>query len=249
MKKIIYLGCLSKKYYESTCENAIKIINMLDSEYQDFDDVPCCGSLSYHITSDDALKEHAEFVNNWFKENNITELITICAGCYRYFTHYYPKYLGSDFNVKVQHLLQFMSQPENLKKLNLKYEGQKLVITYHDPCHLISSSPKITDEPRSILNSIDGNIILKDLEYANDISICCGAGGGVYSSFKGNSDYNSKLIFQQAKKARAKVLLTPCPFCYTSLMRIKKENERIRIPVIKFEDFISRLIEGVDPIE
>jgi len=246
--KLIYLGCLSKKAYKSTCENAIKIIKLLDSDYQDLDDVPCCGALSFHITSEKDLKEHVQFVNNWFKENGVTDLVTICAGCYSYLTNYYPKYLGSDFNVKVQHLLQFMNQPEYLEKLNLKYEGEKLVITYHDPCHLRSGSPKIIEEPRSILNNIEGNIILKEIEYANDISICCGAGGGVYSSFKDNSDYNSNLIFQYAKKTRAKALLTPCPFCYTSLKRIKEENKKIRIPVIKFEDFIYKLIEGGDPI-
>lgn len=246
--KLIYLGCLSKKTYKSTCDNAISIIKLLDSEYQDLDDVPCCGSLSYHITSEKDLKEHVQFVNNWFKEKETTDLVTICAGCYSYLTNYYPKYLGSDFNVKVQHLLQFMDQPEHRDKLDLKYGGEKLVITYHDPCHLLSGSPKITEEPRSILNSIEGNIILKELEYAKNISICCGAGGGVYSSFKDNSDYNSNLIFQQAKKARAKLLITPCPFCYTSLKRIKEENKKIRIPVIKFEDFIYKLIEGVDPI-
>ena len=129
--KLIYLGCLSKKTYKDTCKNAIKIIKFLDSEYQDIDDVPCCGSLSYHVTSEKDLKEHVQFVNDWFKENRVTELITICAGCYSYLTNYYPKYLGSDFNVKVQHLLQFMNQPENLEKLNLKYEGKKLNLSSH----------------------------------------------------------------------------------------------------------------------
>ena len=76
-------------------------------------------------------------------------------------------------------------------------------------------------------------------------SICCGAGGGVYSIFKENSDYNSQLIFEQSK--RAKVLLTACPFCYTAFKRIRDENN-IKNPVIKFEDFIVKLIEGVDPI-
>ena len=32
------------------------------------------------------------------------------------------------------------------------------------------------------------------------------------------------------------------------IKRIKEENKKIRIPVIKFEDFIYNLIEGVDPI-
>jgi Fe-S oxidoreductase len=76
-------------------------------------------------------------------------------------------------------------------------------------------------------------------------SICCGAGGGVYSIFKENSDYNSKLIFD--KLNRGKILLTACPFCFTALSRIKAENQ-IKKPVVKFEDFIVKIMEGVDPL-
>ena len=59
MSKLIFLGCLSKKKYESTCHNAIKLIQSLDKEYQVYDDVPCCGSLLYHTS----LKEEKAVIN------------------------------------------------------------------------------------------------------------------------------------------------------------------------------------------
>ena len=102
----------------------------------------------------------------------------------------------------------------------------------------------ITEEPRTVLNSID-NIELVEMDFNKTKSICCGAGGGVYSIFRENSDYNSKLIFDNMKKGR--ILLTACPFCYTALNRIKEENN-IRKPVIKFEDFIVKLMEGCELI-
>jgi Fe-S oxidoreductase len=83
------------------------------------------------------------------------------------------------------------------------------------------------------------------MEFNKTKSICCGAGGGVYSVFKENSDYNAKSIFDNMKKGEA--LLTGCPFCYTALKRIKDEK-KIKKPVIKFEDFIVKIMEGVDPI-
>ena len=244
MTKLIYLGCLSTRSYESTCENAIKIIQFLDSEYQVIENPPCCGSLAYNITSDETMKEHVQFVNEWFKTNNITELVTICAGCYSYLSRYYKEFLGSEFNVKVKHLLQFMAEPENLKKLNLKHLGKAIKVNYHDACHLRNAPVPILEEPRMIINSID-NVELVEMDYNKTNSICCGAGGGVYSIFKENSDYNAKAIFDNMKKGKA--LLTACPFCYTALKRIREENN-IRKPVIKFEDFIVKLIDGVDPI-
>lgn len=244
MGKLIFLGCLSTKIYKTTCENAAKIIQFLDSEYQVIEDPPCCGSLAYHITSEKLLIEHMKFVNEWFKEKNINELVTICAGCYSYLSRYYRENLGSEFNVKVKHLLQFIAEPDNLKKLNLKNNGKKIKVNYHDGCHLRNVSNPITEEPRKILKAID-NIELVEMEYNRKNSICCGAGGGVYSIFKENSDYNAKTIFDNAKKGKA--LLTACPFCFTALKRVREENN-IRKPVVKFEDFIIKIMKGVDPI-
>lgn len=244
MTKLIFLGCLSKRLYGSTCENAKKLIQLIDDEYQEIEDTPCCGSLAFNITSDDTMKNHVEFVNRWFKDNDVTELVTICAGCYAYFIRYFKEFLGSEFSVKVKHLLQFIAEPTNLGKLNLKYTGKPIKVNYHDACHLRNSSIPIIEEPRAILNSID-NIELVEMNFNKTQSICCGAGGGVYSVFKENSDYNAKSIFDNMNKGKA--LITACPFCFTALNRIREEHN-IRKPVIKFEDFIINLLERGDPI-
>jgi len=242
--KLIYLGCLSKRLYESTCKNAVKLIQFLDEDFKIMEDAPCCGSLAYHITSDEIMKEHIDFVNDWFKTNNVTDLVTICAGCYTYFIRYYREFAGSDFNVNVQHVLQFIAEPANLEKLNLNYSGTPFKINYHDACHLRNSSIPIIDEPRTILNSID-NIEFVEMDFNKTKSLCCGAGGGVYSAFKENSDYSAKAILDNMK--RGKALLTACPFCFTALTKVRDENN-IKKPIIKFEDFLIKLLEGVDPL-
>ncbi|MHA1803918.1 MAG: (Fe-S)-binding protein [Promethearchaeota archaeon] len=245
MTKLLYLGCLSRNRFKNTCENAIKLVQAIDPEYAVLEDAPCCGSLTFHVSNDQELKKHVEFVNQWFKDNNVEKLVTICAGCYRYLTGYYPELLKDDFKVEVKHLLQFMAEDVNLKKLNLKNEKKKLVVNYHDACHLKNADPPILEEPRKILNSIE-NVEVFEMENNRLNSICCGAGGGVYSIFKENSDYNAKTIFDQMRKGKA--LLTACPFCYNALTRIREENN-IKKPVIKFEDFIVKLMEGEDPLK
>ena len=245
MTKLIFLGCLSNSKYKETCDNAIKIIKFLDEDYQVLDNPPCCGALAHQIAPIKEILDHVKLVNNWFKKNDISDIVTICAGCYNYLTRYYPEYLGDEFNVKILHLLQFMNTPINLQKLNLRYDGKKLKVYYHDACHLRNAVNPIIEEPREIINSIKGNIVLGEMENNKLNSLCCGAGGGVYSTFKENSDFSSKLIFDQMRMSKA--LLTACPFCYTSFLRIKEENN-IKTPVIKFEDFILKLMEGVNPI-
>ncbi|MFW9784915.1 MAG: heterodisulfide reductase-related iron-sulfur binding cluster, partial [Candidatus Heimdallarchaeota archaeon] len=183
---------------------------------------------------------HMNFVLEWFQKNRVSEVVTICAGCYNYFTKYYSELLNEDFNLRVYHILQFMSAPQNLKKLNLNYHGKAITVSYHDACHLRNSSVPIIEEPRIILNSIE-NIKLRELDNNKLNSICCGSGGGVYSSFKGNSDYNTNLILNENK--RVKILLTACPFCYTAFNRVREENN-IKTLVMKFEDFIIYIMEG-----
>ncbi|MBD3253770.1 MAG: hypothetical protein GF383_01690 [Candidatus Lokiarchaeota archaeon] len=246
MTKLIYFGCLSSARYQEACESSKKIIQSLDKEFEVIENPPCCGSLAHQLANEEEIADHVKMVNEWFKENNVEELITICAGCYNYLTKYYPKYLGADFKVKIMHLLQFLNQKENLDRLNLKYDGNKrLKIYYHDACHLRNAEVPIIEEARNIISKIKGKIKLDEMENNRLNSLCCGAGGGAYAVFKENSDYNSKLIFDQMRMAKA--LLTACPFCYTALNRIREEND-IKTPVIKFENFILRLMEGVDPI-
>jgi Fe-S oxidoreductase len=246
MTKLIFLGCLSSTNYKETCENAKKIIKMLDSEYEVIEDAPCCGSLLYHTSSEEEIKSHVQFVYDWLNINKITELVTICAGCYNYLTKYY-KELIPDFNISVKHILQFIIENDNLEKLELKYPGKKLAVNYHDPCHLKNAVTPILEEPRKILKSIDG-IEFKEMENNGKLSLCCGAGGGVYSIFKENADYNSQSIFKQMR--RTKALITSCPFCYTALKAIKEDpNKKIRTPVLKIEDFIVKIMDGVDPLK
>lgn len=243
-KKLIFLGCLSSTRYEKTCNNAIELIKTVDPEYEVMDGVPCCGALAYHITQEEEMKNHVIYVNNWFQENDIDKLTTICAGCYQYLTKYYPKFLRDKFKIEIKHLLQFLAEPKNLDKLNLNYDGKKLRVCYHDACHLRNAVVPIIEEPRKILNSI-GKIELFEMENNKLNSICCGAGGGVYSIFKENSDYNTKTIFDQMR--RGKALLTACPFCYTAFKRVKDEND-FKKPIIKLEDFLIRIKNGVDPL-
>ena len=140
MTKLIFLGCLSSTKYEDTCKNAIKIIKFLDDEFTTLENPPCCGALSYHLASDEELRNHITFVNDWFKDNDVKEIVTICAGCYNYLSHYYKEFIP-DFDVKIQHLMQFMAQSDNLQKLKLnqlmkalqKQMQQELFLQVMDP--------------------------------------------------------------------------------------------------------------------
>jgi Fe-S oxidoreductase len=239
--KLIYHGCINLKRLPNLCKAGSELIQILDPEYKELENPPCCGSLLFH-SDEEGAKKNCNEVYNWLKSNNVTELTTICAGCYNYFVTFYPQYIPG-FNIKIYHISQFLNKPENLGKINLEYPGDKKVkITYHDPCHLKNSRIPIFDEPREFLSKIK-NIDLVPLEWERELSTCCGAGAGVYSSFKEVSDFTTADIFRQVKKSRAKILITPCSFCYVSFKRLQLEKKP-RFEIFKFEDFINKIRKG-----
>ncbi len=241
MVKLIYHGCINLIKLPNLSEAGTELIKFLEPEYQELEDPPCCGSLLFH-TDEEGARKNCNEVYDWLKKNNVTELATICAGCYNYFVTFYPQYIP-EFDVKINHISQFLSKPEYMQKLVLKYPGDKKIkITYHDPCHMKNARIPIFEEPRVILSNIK-NVDLVPLEFERELSTCCGAGAGVYSSFKEVSNFTTVDIFRQVKKSRAKILITPCSFCYVSFKKLEVEK-KTRFKIFKFEEFINKLKKG-----
>ena len=214
-------GCLTRAKFKREKEIAEELIYAIDPAIEIDDDFPCCGSFLFQHGTDEEITSHVNKVTKWLEEKGIDKLITACAGCYHYFRDEYPKY-SEDFNDKVtiQHIIQYVNNLEKEGNLpfELKYIGEdKLKLTYHDACHLKSTDTPIIDEPRQIINKVKGKIKYKDMDRTREESICCGSGGGVRALFSEVKDYNTSMVFAQARKKMAKVLLTGCPFCYLSM--------------------------------
>jgi heterodisulfide reductase subunit B len=254
VKVSYYPGCslhsTGLEYNESTQE----VCRILDIELDELSDWNCCGAGSAHCT-DEVLSIELPVRNLVKAEEAGLDLVIPCAACFNRFKvaekHIREgkepvidtPYLG---NVPLKHLLDFLSEEENLKLIKEKIEkplnGLKVACYYG--C-LITRPPKITDAKNHENPQVmDDMLSLLGAEtspwsYKTD---CCG-GSLMLSRPDIVAQLSGKLI-QMAEEAGANCIATACPLCQANLDTkqavISKDLEReIHFPTFYFTELLG----------
>ncbi len=116
----------------------------------------------------------------------------------------------------VEHVSQIIARGIQMGKLRLQpLKSNGKVHAYHDPCYL-GRHNGIYDDPRSVLDSIQG---LKRVEMlkSRDRSFCCG-GGGLMLFYEPEEEQRMGVLrVRMAAEAGAGVIVTACPFCLANI--------------------------------
>jgi len=254
VKVSYYPGCslhsTGLEYGKSTEE----VCKILDIELEELSDWNCCGAGSAHCT-DEVLSIELPVRNLVTAEESGLDLVIPCAACFNRFkvaekhiregkepaidTSYKGK-------VPVKHLLDFLSEEENLKLIKEKIQkplnGLKAVCYYG--C-LITRPPKVTDaKNHENPQAMDELLSLLGVEvypwsYKTD---CCG-GSLMLSRPDIVAELSGKLI-QMAKEAGADCIVTACPLCQANLDtkqgRISKNLEnKVHFPAFYFTELLG----------
>ncbi|MEM5832240.1 MAG: (Fe-S)-binding protein [Candidatus Aenigmatarchaeota archaeon] len=212
---LYYPGCLTKFVVKELGENYRKILRNIGIDFIELKDLEvCCGSPALNAGYKKDAKNLAEKNFKTFKEHSIRKIITSCPACYKVFSQDYPRLL-KEWDIDVEHTIQTIARALKEGKLKLKKKFNGL-ITYHDPCHLGRYS-KIYKEPREILKFLGFKI--SEMEFSMENSFCCGGGGGVVGNYPELANEIAKERIKQAKKTKAKILITACPLCYVHLKK------------------------------
>lgn len=254
MKVSYYPGCslhsTGLEYDESTQE----VCRILDIELDELSDWNCCGAGSAHCT-DEALSIELPVRNLVKAEEAGLDLVIPCAACFNRFkvaekhiregkeptidTPYQGK-------VPIKHLLDFLSEEENLKLIKEKIEkplnGLKVACYYG--C-LITRPPKVTDAKHHENPQVMDELLsllgaeISPWSYKTD---CCG-GSLMLSRPDIVAELSGKLI-QMAEEAGANCIATACPLCQANLDTkqgvISKDLEReIHFPTFYFTELLG----------
>ncbi len=185
----------------------------------------CCGESIRKTGEEDLFKELAKENIKNFIDAGVKKILVSSPHCYHTFKNEYPDFC---VNFEVIHMTQFIN--ELIKEGRLKLEGEfNKRVTYHDPCYL-GRHNGVFEEPREILNSING-LDFVDMDEAYEDSLCCGGGGGrVWMETKMEERF-SNIRIEQAIEKKAEILATACPYCISML-----EDSRV---TMNFEDKIE----------
>lgn len=199
------------------------------------EDEPCCGSPLYYAGFEKEFSELAGRNNEIFKKNGLKKIIGLVPGCTSALRNLYPRYVR-DYDIEVEHVLQVIDR--RLKQVGLKPRIQEETrAVYHDPCQL-SRHLEITEEPRRILNSIEGLQMLElDPERSGRWSTCCG-GGGLEGSHPELAERIGQRRIEELLATGASVILTNCPACQMQLKKAaRKANSKAEVAdIIQFLD-------------
>ena len=236
-----FVGCTSS-YRNSNIANATyDVLKNIGADFTISNEEFCCGSPLLRTGQLDKAEEVMKHNIELIEKMGVKKIIFSCAGCYRTFSHDYPKYVGK-MDVEFKHISQELA--DLLDKGELKLNNLDLKATYHDPCHLGKHMYPdcVYDQPRKVLKGIPG-VELLEMERIKDVALCCGAGGGVKSSFPEFALHTSKKRLEEALETGAEALISTCPFCWNNFNDgIKADN--LGIKMYDLTQIVKLSIEG-----
>lgn len=233
----VFPGCAFEFFFADTGKDVVLVLAEAGFEVICPDDLTCCG-LAVHSAGDLATaqlmaRHNIEILSRF------DHIITGCATCgsaLKNYENWFPENdsyrpKARDFARKVEDLSEFLMRQGFGPQSKNSYP---VTVTYHDPCHL-KWHQGISDDPRRILNSIEG-VNYVEMEGADK---CCGLGGSFGLTHRDVSLAILDTKMESIKKTEAEVVVTSCPGCLIQLMDGVRRH-RISIDV----RHISQLIRG-----
>ncbi|UCC18655.1 MAG: (Fe-S)-binding protein [Promethearchaeota archaeon] len=241
---VFFGGCTMPLRQVNTLRSMMKILKAAGKEIAMSKIEWCCGSIALRIGDEKSLTELIKHNIEDFKERGAKTLFTACAGCYRTWKKDYPEFLGEGLPFEVKHITEILNDMLNNNEIPFKAEeGEKLKVTYHDPCHL-GRHMDLYEIPREIISKIPG-IKLVEMKRNRKNAWCCGAGGGMKSQFPDLAKEISKERIREAIESEADILTTSCPFCIGNLKDSYDELDSEVQEKIKLIDIIDLIASKI----
>ena len=241
---VFFAGCTMPLRQQDTLKNMMSILIAAGKEMTLSKEEWCCGSIGARIGEYKSVNELMKHNIDTLKNMGAKTVFTACAGCYRTLKMDYPELLGEELPFEVKHITEVLVELLNNNQVPFKpEEGEKLKVTYHDPCHL-GRHMDLYDIPREVVSKIPG-VELIEMRRNRKHAWCCGAGGGVKSQFPDLAKDISKERISEAVESGADILTTSCPFCIGNFRDAYEEMEpeiKEKIQVIDVIDFIASKI-------
>jgi succinate dehydrogenase/fumarate reductase iron-sulfur protein len=172
----------------------------------------CCGDHILRMGEKGLFEELAKHNIEMFKKFNVEKIVTLSPHCYNTFKNDRPY---ADEKLNVQHYTQFLA--EAIKQGKIKpTKPVKKKVAYHDPCFL-GKRNEIYDDPRQILQSING-LELVEMRRTKQSSFCCGGGAGrVWTEEAPPEKRPCVERVKEALELDVDTIAVACPFCVTTL--------------------------------
>jgi len=220
--------------------DAVKVLNKLGIEFGYLaEDEPCCGGLLHYIGMQKDFASHAQEVYARLKSKGVKRIISIIPSCTYTLRELIPDVVDG-FDIEVKHFTEVVA--ENISSQKMRFP-RNVKVTYHDPCQLVRYLG-IVEEPRKILNAIDGIELIEPDWTKAEWATCCGGGGGFEAVFPELSEILAVNRTTELVETGAEIIVTNCPGCIMQLETGLKELKRSDVEVLDLVQVVAQALEG-----
>ena len=178
----------------------------------------CTGDPARRMGNEYLWQQQAQQNIETFSRYKVRKIIASCPHCFNTIANEYPQ-LGGTY--EVVHALQLVQDLIEQKKIALG-AGPAETVAYHDPCYL-GRHNGIYEDPRAVLDAIDGVTRMEIEPHHRERGFCCGAGGGrMWMEEKVGQRVNHRRVEQildagEARGGQPAKVASGCPFCLIML--------------------------------
>ena len=235
----VLFGDLGVKTIEGS-KGALRLLNRAQIPFTLLPNERCCGRDLLLMGDVAGFLALARANMNEFGKRGIRQIITSCPEGYYTLKVDYPKFL-ENWDINVMHITEVIAPLIEAGQLALGNLNEK--VTYHDSCTLGRYS-RIFDQPRCILESIDG-LEMAEMADNREKALCCGGSPWAYCSSVNKQIQKERLA--QAAATGADVLVTACPKCQIHLKCAQKNAENNDVCQIEIRDLFDLAAQSLLP--
>ena len=178
----------------------------------------CTGDPARRMGNEYLWQQQAQQNIETFGRYKVRKIIASCPHCFNTLANEYPQLGGS---YEVVHALQLVQDLISERRIALG-PGVSETVAYHDPCYL-GRHNGVYEDPRAVLDAIDGVTRMEIEPYHRERGFCCGAGGGrMWMEEKVGQRVNHRRVEQilaagEARGGQPGKVASGCPFCLIML--------------------------------
>jgi len=243
-----FTGCFTNYFAEDVGQAVVNVLKRLRLEIEIPAAQECCGIAAILSGEGDLPLKNVQKNIVTLSRAEADAVLVDCATCGAAFRKEYIALLkrkGMDttqaeiLKGKTLDVMEYVA--ERLDELSLPKDdgGEKIRVTYHDPCHLVRAQG-VSGAPRKILKAIP-RIEFIEMKEAN---ACCGGGGSFQFDYPEVSKGITEKKIANIRETGARVVVTGCPGCRMTIDG--NMDERDRIVVLHPLQLLDMALSGKD---
>ena len=211
-------------------------------------DESCCGNEVRRMGELGLFEMLVEENGEMLRNVGARRIVTTSPHCFNTFKNEYDLADADGDATEILHYTQLLARLIEEGELTFSgslasEDGEKKVITYHDPCFL-GKQNQVYDEPRAIIEALPGAELV-EMDRNRERSLCCEGGGG--RMWVEGTNLEERLAFQRVQEAAdtgADVLAVACPFCLLTLEdAVKVQGLDEQLQVMDIMELVDSVLE------